>query len=522
MKAIKYLFVLWSVSAFAQESSEQLSYHPIRTDTGGKIVSWYDPDPGIAYDHIVRIVWNFWDSMRTDLNGLPYHMNHQVWDKDHNDHRGIGGDQIAMAMSSWRLLYNYTGNSRILDNMRFMADYYLSHSLTPLNCIWKNLPFPYNTLIYSGIYDGDMIMGKGFVQPDKAGSFGAELMNLYKMTGRKVYLDAAADIANSLAGHITPGDENHSPLPYRVNAFTGEVGVMDKGTAAEISFTYTSNWTGTMILFRDLVALGKDNASGVYQKSFDTLLNWMNQYPLKTNKWGPFFEDVGTWSDTQINAVTFARFILENQQLFPDWKNAARGALDWVYHELKNPKWEKYGVTVVNEQTSYRVPGNSHTARQGAAELLFASKTGDTSARERGIRQLNWATYMVNSDGENTYPNNETWMTDGYGDFVRHYLRALESFPEMAPAGQNHLVASTTVIKKIEYYSDRIRYETFSEASVETLRLAMKPSGIWINDQSITEASLAEGRNTWTWTDLGKGGILKITHDYKNPVVIKF
>ncbi|MBA7588400.1 hypothetical protein ES708_30456 [subsurface metagenome] len=57
-------------------------------------------------------------------------MNHQVWKKDVNDYRGIGGDQIQMALSSWALLYSYTGNKRILENMKFMADYYLTHSLS--------------------------------------------------------------------------------------------------------------------------------------------------------------------------------------------------------------------------------------------------------------------------------------------------------------------------------------------------------------------------------------------------------
>jgi hypothetical protein len=522
MKAIKYLLMLWSVSVFAQGTGEKLSYHSIQTDAQGKIVPWYSPDPGIAYDHIIQIVWNFWDTMRVDLNGLPYHMNHQVWTKDHNDHRGIGGDQIAMALSSWRLLYAYTGNERIIDNMRFMADYYFSHSLSPSTCMWKNLPFPYNTLLYSGIYDGDMILGKGFVQPDKAGSFGSELVNLYKLTGKKVYLDAAVDIAKSLAEHITPGDNDHSPLPFRVNAFTGKVGVAKEGTSRENSFPYTSNWSGTMILFRSLVTLGQDDSSGTYQKSFDTLLKWMKQYPLKTNKWGPFFEDVDEWSDTQINAATFARFILENQGLFPEWKTESRRVLDWVYSELKNPKWEKYGAWVVNEQTAYRLPGNSHTARQGAAELLFALKTGDAEARERGIRQLSWATYMVNTDGESTYPNNETWMTDGYGDYVRHYLRAMESFPELAPANQNHLVSSSSVIKKIEYQTDQIRYETFDGTSVETLRLTSKPKEIWANNQKISESDQIDKANSWQWKALEKGGVLKINHGYKSPIVIKF
>lgn len=519
MKRMLYLFfLLISGLSFAQSKSEKLSYHLIQTDAQGKIVPWYNPDPGISYDHIVNIVWNFWDNMRTDLNGLPYHMNHQVWTKGHNDHRGIGGDQIAMAISSWRLLYAYTGNERIIDNIRFMADYYLSHSLTPANSVWKNLPYPYNTLLYSGIYDGDMIMGKGFIQPDKAGSFGFELLNVYKLTGKKVYLDAAIDIAITLSEQIVPGDNEKSPLPFRVNALTGETGVLKENGKEIITYSYTSNWTETMNLFKGLMALGEDNKSS-YKKSFETLLNWMKNYPLKTNKWGPFFEDVGLWSDTQINALTFMRFMFENQELFPNWKTDSRGILNWVYRELGNKSWEKYGVTVSNEQTSYRVPGNSHTARLGYSELLYASATGDKQAYERGIRQLNWATYMVNDDGENTYPNNETWMTDGYGDYVRHYLRAMAVFPELAPGNQNHLVSSTSVINKINYNDEAIKYESFDKASVEVLRLKTKPMEVKVNDVELSESGETE---YWKWQPLNSGGILKVKHQNNNKIAIEF
>ncbi len=515
-----YIFLL-SVRLFAQTGNEKLSYHPIKTDGQGDLLPWYDNDPGKSYDHIVNTVWNFWDTMRTDLNGLPYHMNHQVWKKDHNDSRGIGGDQISMALSSWRLLYAYSGNERVLDNMKFMTDYYLSHSLSGGDCKWKNLPYPYNMLIYSGIYDGDMIMGKWYTQPDKAGSFGFELINIYKITGKTIYLEAAVDIANTLSGKMVPGDNDHSPLPFRVNAITGKTGVMNEGTPSEIIYSYTSNWTPTMKLFSGLIALGRGDTSS-YRKSFQTLLDWMKKYPLKTNKWGPFFEDVGSWSDTQTNAITCAQYILENQEQFPDWKVSVRHIFDWVYKELGNPKWEKYGVAVVNEQTSYRVPGNSHTARQGAAELLYASKTGDMVAREKGIRQLNWASYMVNDDGESTYPNNETWMTDGYGDFVRHYLRAMEAFPELAPARQNHLVSSSSVIKRISYENQAIQYDTFDKNSVETLRLKSKPYSIKDNDNQINESDPSGKTEYWDWKELPTGGILKVSHHNSNRITILF
>ncbi len=520
-KTIFPLIFAISFNLFGQNSNENLSYHLIKTDAHGLILPWYDNDPGKSYDHIILQAWEFWDTMRTDMNGLPYHMNHQVWKRDHNDSRGIGGDQIPMALSSWRLLYAYTGNERILDNMKFMTDYYLSHSLSSPDCKWRNLPYPYNTLIYSGIYDGDMIMGKGYTQPDKAGSFGYELINIYKLTGKTIYLDAAVDIANTLSERMITGDNDHSPLPFRVNAFTGITGVLNQGASSEITYSYTSNWTPTMNLLSGLVALGKGNTVS-YQKSFQILLEWMQKYPLKTNKWGPFFEDVGSWSDTQTNAITLVQYILENQKLFPDWKGSVTHIFDWVYKELGNPKWEKYGVAVVNEQTSYRVPGNSHTARQGAAELLYASKTGDGAAKAKGIRQLNWATYMVKEDGESTYPNGETWMTDGYGDFVRHYLRAMGAFPELAPARQDHLVFSSSVIKRITYGENTIQYDTFDKNSVEILRLKSRPKAVKSREIQLPEWNNSDQEEYLEWNALDSGGILKIAHQQNNTVTIQF
>jgi len=520
-KIILALVLLFAFRSFAQSPTEKLSYHSIKVDEKGLILPWYSADPSEAYDHIVRIVWDFWYTMRRDPNGLPYYMNHQVWTKDQDDHRGIGGDQIAMAMSSWRLLYQYLGDERLVNNIRFMADYYLTHSLTPVDSKWPNIPYPYNTFGYSGIYDGDMILGKDFAQPDKAGSFGIELVNLYKMTGNKGYLSAAVNIANTLAEKTIEGDQDNSPLPFRVNAITGKTGSIREGLKNELKYSYTSNWTGTLQLFNALDEVGIGNREQ-YRKSFQMILSWMKTYPAKINKWGPFFEDVGEWSDTQINAVTFACFILENPQYFEKGDKQARSILDWVYQELGNDKWKNLGAKVVNEQTDYRVPGNSHTARQGAAELLYALKTGDDQSKSTGIRQLNWATYMVKEDGESTYPNNETWMTDGYGDFVRHYLRAISYYPELSPADQNHLVSSTSVVKKLIYSKEQIKYETFDSKSTETLRLISRPKEIKSGDTKLIESDKEDVGEYWNWQPLDKGGILKISHQNTGKIVLIF
>ena len=192
----------------------------------------------------------------------------------------------------------------------------------------------------------------------------------------------------------------------------------------------------------------------------------MKTYPLKNNKWGPFFEDIPGWSDTQINAITFAQFMMKNPDLFPNWKQEVSGIFDWVYSVLGNKKWAKYGVTVVNEQTAYKVEGNSHTARQAAVELYYTQLSGDTARIANAIRQLNWATYMIDNDGKNQYPYIQIWLIDGYSDYIRHYLRAMATLPTLAPDNADHLLNSTATIKEIQYFPN-LKYGIWSIAMSE-------------------------------------------------------
>lgn len=503
--------------------SDTIQYHPVRLDKAdGSILPWYSADKGKSYDTCLMLVWNFWKNMETDSNGLKYYMNHQVWKPEH-DMRGLGGDQINMALSSWRLLYAYTGYPEIIADMKYIADTYLERSLSGSDDKWPFIPYPYNTDIHSGKYDGDMCNGKGITQPDKAGNFGYELVNLYKMTGEQKYLESAKRIASTLAYHVQPGDSIRSPLPFRVNAHTGETGSLLDNTHSGKKITpafYTSNWTGTMMLFRELTVLNPAE-KGLYEKAFMTILDWIKAWPLRTNKWGPFFEDVPGWSDTQTNAVTFAMFILQNRDLFPEWQKNVKGIFDWTYSELGNHEYEKYKVTVMNEQTVYRVPGNSHSSRQASVELMYADLSGDTSYTTNAVRNLSWATYTVAEDGRNRYIRNDIWLTDGYGDYVRHYLRAMAACPELAPSNENHLVGTTSVIISIKYSENQIEYKTFDTKSSELLRVISKPEKVTI-DGNVLPESKEPLNNGWSWRKLQSGGVLEISHDSGNELKIAF
>lgn len=499
---------------------DSIMYHPIRIDQKEAILPWFSSNLGQSYDTIIKLVWKFWDKMELDSNGIKYYMNHQVWKPGH-DKRGLGGDQIMMALSSWDLLYNYTGNKAIIENMKYMADYYLAHSLSSSNSKWPNLPYPYNTDVETGVYDGDMILGKGFLQPDKAGSFGFELVTLYKKTGDKKYLHTAIKIANTLADKVQPGDSNNSPWPFKVNAKTGEIGTLKNTVNGKVRISqssYTSNWVGTLSLFNELIRL-KEGKTKEYKKAFDITGNWLKSYPVKTNKWGPFFEDVPGWSDTQINAITYVMYLMDHPEYDANWKQTVKGIFGWVHKELDNKEFVKYGVLCTNEQTAYRVPGNSHSSRQASMEIHYWALTGDTAFIRNDIRELSWATYMVDWDGKNFYPCDDIWMTDGYGDYVRHYLRAMAAAPQLSPDNSDHLLKSLSMIKNIKYTQKGIEYNTFDHASEELFRMQKKPTMVMVGKIKLNEMIKA-AKDGWMWQSLEKGGVLKVKHSTGKEITI--
>ena len=381
-----------------------------------------------------------------------------------------------------------------------------------------------------------MRIGRGFIQPDKAGSFGLELVHLYKIRENPLYLQAAIRIANVLAANIRDGDSNYSPLPFKVNVYTGQPGMLRNngldGTSKDTA-GYTSNWAPTLQLFLDLQGLQQGDTTA-YRTGFDRLLSWMRAVPMKLNKWGPFFEDVDQWSETQINAMTFARFIMEHRALFPEWKPAVRAIIDKVHARFANNNWKKYGVTVTNEQTVYQVPGESHSARQAADELLYTSLSGDSSFFDNAVRELNWATYTVDFDGKNRFPQDEPWLTDGYGDYIRHFIRAMDAVPALTAPGEDHIISSTSVIQQADYkghlkkfiYLDFdnadsasvvLFYRTFDTVGIEKIRLRKKPSAILLDGHSLIETACGEGYN---WTPFKNGSGLLVVRRGKGRKVL--
>ena len=122
-------------------------------------------------------------------------------------------------------------------------------------------------------------------------------------------------------------------------------------------------------------------------------------------------------------------------------------------------------------------------------------------------------------DGKNRYIRDDVWLTDGYGDYVRHYLRAMAALPELAPSHKNKLLKSSSVIRNIKYGEENITYTTFDPASIELLRLTSKPAKILASGEVLPQTERLSG-DCWTWTALDTGGVLRINHEHSKKISI--
>jgi len=153
---------------------------------------------------------------------------------------------------------------------------------------------------------------------------------------------------------------------------------------------------------------------------------------------------------------------------------------------------------------------------------MWYERTGDQWFKEEAYRYFNHATYMVELDGVVQVGHNwggEIWFSDGYTDYIRHFMEGIAAIPEWAPAVENHLLRSSSVIKKIQYGAKQISFTTFDNLSKEVLRLNKKPLAVLVNNKLMKymKNDLADG---YTWLALQNGGVLKLNHINGNEVKV--
>jgi len=209
----------------------------------------------------------------------------------------------------------------------------------------------------------------------------------------------------------------------------------------------------------------------------------------------------------------------------PRWSDKGlqqvRKMQNWAINTLGINHWKKYGLTVMGEQSVYKMQGQSHTSRHASIELLYAKLSPNDSLKNEAVRQLNFCTYAMDNDGKcrwMSFDTYEIWWTDGYGDFVRHFIRSMDAAPQLAPY-ENHLLSSTSVLQKVIYQKPNkttlktsavVNYKAFDKEGTEKIRLTQKPSKITLDNKELRIAT-ATNQEGYSWIDMEKGGLLLIT-----------
>ncbi len=522
--------------------------HKAINDKTGKILSWYKPNvPGAGYSHVMKLAADFIKNCPVEpTTKLKLYMVHADFDgprQNKNFYEGKSGTDwmpnpactFAGFVQSLAVdYYMYSGDASVLKVVRECLDQMLSNGTTPDGWLWAKCPYASadpRSLIYSGATKWEN-EGRGdgfhFIEPDKVGELGFAYLQFYEITGEQKYLDASVNCADALAKNVRNVSASSkkfsadfsfsSPWPFRINAETGK-----------IKDDYCSNVVDPVKLFDELIRIGEriklpKEKIDAYKSAGTLAWNWLfaKNGPMKTFVWNGYFEDVlsdpNRINRVEITPVETARYILKHAEKDSHWKTDVPALLNWVKSAFKVD-----GVDAIREQTWCYEPMGSHTARYASVCALWHQKTGDENYKNEAFRFFNFATYMCEDNGYVwTGPDWPTsWFTDGYGDYIQHFMEGLAAVPEWAPADENHLLASTSVVKNIQYSHKEIRYSTFDNSSVETFRVKSKPLSVKINDFQIKEVK-KPNQEGYTWKKFKSGGVLSINHKNGNEVIINF
>lgn len=455
-----------------------INEHEILLDESEGLLPWR------SYDQVVWLAMDFIRRCPADSRtGLPWYLIHSCFWTDPlrvADWPDNPAGKFAMAVETLVRYYAFSGESWFTDVARTMLDRLIAYH-TPGSWNWPGVPYS-SAESGTGVYFGARADGHYVTEPDKVAQAALGYLRFYQMTGEAAYLGQARQCADVLARKVEPGDAVRSPWPFRVNA--------RDGTVVE---AYTSHVLPAVQLFDELDRLGYGDAQ--HRNARKLAWDWLQHCPCRTNLWKGYFEDIRldpqNENRDQYSPLGLARYLLEHTEDHPQWREQVAALIRWVEEALGSAPF--YKALPIHEQKFCFHTMGSHTARWAAVCALYAERTGDEAYAERARRAFNWATYMADDNGwvrvgmDRPDYYNQCWFTDGYFDYVPHFLDGMAAMPETAPATADHLLRSSSVVQRIDYAPLRIRYRTFDADAVEALRLTFFPEVITAGGEPLAQ-----------------------------------
>ncbi len=154
--------------------------------------------------------------------------------------------------------------------------------------------------------------------------------------------------------------------------------------------------------------------------------------------------------------------------------------LAWIKKTLGDDRAKWLGATAIREQRFCMQIASSHTSRYASLNAMWYALSGDAKYKEEALRAFALATYLAQEDGIVVFSivDQDVWFSDGYFDYVPHFIDGMAALPQMAPSDQDHLLFSSSIVNQISYSPGRIGYHAFDPEGTEILRLTFAPSKV--------------------------------------------
>lgn len=542
------LLIFTVISASAQYKVDTMCGAKVILGQDGKLLSRYEPQtPGAGYVKAVELAVHFWKNCPNSLsNNFPLYLTHCSMYRDgqggfvgsswpHNPIVVNGGVVQSLAID-WR---NFSGDETMLDLARKGLDHQIKYGTTPADWAWAAVPYASSEageIIYDGASKFDTAVteeniGRGdgsyVLETDKIGEMGIAYLKFYQITDETKYLDAAIPCADALAKHVRKGLHSKNGIAWNKLILTSPWPFRVKAESGAILEDYTAHVVDNLRLIEELVRI-KDRINlsferqQAYQKAADIVWDWLYsaEGAIKTSIWKGYFEDIRI-DQINLNRVNnspmeFARYLIRHPHHDPVIGTTVPGLIWWVKNTFSEP-----GMNAINEQTGCYQPMGSHTARYASICAMWYEYSGDPWFKEEAFRYFNHATYMAEPDGVVQVGHSwggEIWFSDGYTDYIRHFMEGLAAVPEWVPAG-NHLLKSTSTVQKIKYEPHTITFRTFDKQAAVVLRLASKPKSVTVSGIALPPSKEPDG-DGYVWKSLEKGGVLHLKYTNGQSVSI--
>jgi hypothetical protein len=553
------------VAAGARGSAAVLNGHPVALDSSGNLITWL-PQTG-WFDQVITRAWSFLAEVPEATQAAPFNSAIPVLGADGQPHPTfyfysffiVGSAPLqpayhkhdpaglyAMIIDSALAYYPYSGDATAIELATKLLDYDLAWGLTAARGAWPQVPYASaepGAPVYRGAAEGLVNGagdGTGYIEPDKVGEWGYSVLRLYEQTGNARYLAAARHAAVALARNVRPGDAAHSPWPFRVNALDNVTLTPTDPMPGATSDDYCADVIGPIRLLDEMIRLGIGDQR-LWQRARRIAWSWLMEYPMRNGQWANYFEDIPTHplpdgtryrsgvSTTNVNQyapLETARYLIAHPELDPNWLADARHLLSWVESTFAHPQ---YGAIAIGEQTAYNYPMGSHTARYASVSAMYGEKVPANPARDPladAQSSFAWASYMLNADGSvSTGPDPhisfESWFSDGYGDYIRHFLAGVGACPPWAMGTGNHLLRSTSVIQNINYTADQVDYQTYDLSSREVLILDFSPSSVVSASGELLSRRDDLAAPGWELVDNGAGSYtVRVLHHHSTHITL--